>query len=138
VIAAIDASSHLCVVGMLDALSLKDTKIGFETLHQMGYEPEQTTLVLNRADTNVGISSEDVTLILGREPDVLVPSDVAIPRAITIGQPIVIAAPKSGAARAYVLLAQRYAGVQPAANSNGDGPAETEGRGRRGLLRRGR
>jgi pilus assembly protein CpaE len=137
VIAAIDASSHLCVVGMLDALSLKDTKIGFETLQQMGYEPEQTTLVLNRADTNVGISSEDVSLILGRTPDVLVPSDVAIPRAITNGQPIVVAAPKSGAARAYMSLAQRYAGIQPGARLNGDRPAEAEGR-KRGLLRRGK
>ena len=39
VIAAVDASSHLLMVGMLDALSLKDTKIGLETLAQMGYEP---------------------------------------------------------------------------------------------------
>jgi pilus assembly protein CpaE len=138
VIAAIDASSHLCVVGMLDALSLKDTKIGFETLEQMGYKPEETLLVLNRADTNVGISSEDVMLILGRQPDVLVPSDVAIPRAITNGQPIVIAAPKSGAARAYTMLAQRYAGARPAAKQNGNSPVEAEARGRRGLLRRGR
>jgi len=136
VIAAIDASSHLCMVGMLDALSLKDTKIGFETLQQMGYEPEQMMLVLNRADTNVGISSEDVTLILGRQPDVLVPSDVAIPRAITNGMPIVVAAPKSGAARSYTLLAQRYAGVLPGANLNGNGPSEAESRSRRGLLRR--
>jgi pilus assembly protein CpaE len=136
VIAAIDASSHLCVVGMLDALSLKDTKIGFETLQQMGYEPEQTTLVLNRADTNIGISSEDVVLILGREPDVLVPSDVAIPRAITNGQPIVVAAPKSGAARAYALLAQRYAGGRPGATLNGDGRLDAESTARRGLLRR--
>jgi pilus assembly protein CpaE len=138
VIAAIDASSHLCVVGMLDALSLKDTKIGFETLEQMGYKPEETLLVLNRADTNVGISSEDVMLILGRQPDVLVPSDVAIPRAITNGQPIVVAAPKSGAARAYTMLAQRYAGARPAAKQNGNSPVEAEARGRRGLLRRGR
>ena len=39
VIAAVDVSTHLCVVGMLDALSLKDTKIGLETLEQMGYDP---------------------------------------------------------------------------------------------------
>jgi pilus assembly protein CpaE len=140
VIAAIDASSHLCVVGMLDALSLKDTKIGFETLQQMGYEAGDMMLVLNRADTNVGISNEDVTLILGRAPDVLVPSDVAIPRAITNGQPIVVAAPKSGPARAYASLAQRYAGMRPGAklNGNGNGAAEAENRARRGLLRRGR
>src|SRR5262249_53753591 len=50
VITSIDASTHLCVVGMLDALSLKDTKIGLETLAQMGCDPATMTLVLNRAD----------------------------------------------------------------------------------------
>ena len=89
VIAAVDASSHLCMVGMLDALSLKDTKIGLETLAQMGYDPRAITLVLNRADSSVGITQRDVEQLLGRAPDVLVGSDRAIPRALTDGQPIV-------------------------------------------------
>jgi pilus assembly protein CpaE len=109
VIAAVDNSSALCVVGMLDALSLKDTKIGLETLAQMGYSSEELTLVLNRADTSVGISEQDVEQLLGRRPDVLVPSDRAIPRAITAGQPIVVAEPKSSAAKAFTGLVRRYA-----------------------------
>jgi pilus assembly protein CpaE len=113
VIAAVDNSSDLCVVGMLDALSLKDTKIGLETLAQMGYPSEALTLVLNRADTNVGISEQDVEQLLGRKPDVLVPSDRAIPRAITAGQPIVVAEPKSNAARAFTALVRRYADSPP-------------------------
>jgi len=118
VIAAVDTSSHLCVVGMLDALSLKDTKIGLETLAQMGRDPAQTTLLLNRADTNVGISTADVERLLGRRPDVLVPSDVAIPRAITRGLPIVVAEPRSGAARAFTSLAERYIAARvPAASA---------------------
>jgi pilus assembly protein CpaE len=108
VIAAVDESSHLCVVGMLDALSLKDTKIGFETLAQMGHDAAEITLVLNRADTNVGISSDDVERLLGRLPDVLVPSDVAIPRAITHGRVIVEADPRAGAAKAFGSLAERF------------------------------
>jgi pilus assembly protein CpaE len=111
VIAAVDNSSDLCVVGMLDALSLKDTKIGLETLAQMGYASEDLTLVLNRSDTNVGISEQDVQTLLGRRPDVLVPSDRAIPRAITAGQPIVVAEPKSNAAKAFTGLAGRYTEV---------------------------
>jgi len=113
VIAAVDNSSALCVVGMLDALSLKDTKIGLETLAQMGYASEDLTLVLNRADTSVGISEQDVEQLLGRKPDVLVPSDRAIPRAITAGQPIVVAEPKSNAARAFYGLVRRYAAPRP-------------------------
>lgn len=131
VIAAVDSSSHLCVVGMLDALSLKDTKIGLETLQQMGYDPRVVTLVLNRADSNVGITQADVEQLLGRAPDVLVGSDRAIPRALTDGQPIVVAEPRSKAARSYTALAERYVAATarqaeaapalaaPASNGNG-------------------
>lgn len=108
VIAAVDEATHLCLVGMLDALSLKDTKIGLETLAEMGYAPSAITLVLNRADSSVGITPMDVEQLLGRAPDVLVGSDRAIPRALTNGQPIVVAEPKSKAARSYVGLAERY------------------------------
>jgi pilus assembly protein CpaE len=108
VIAAIDGSTHLCVVGMLDALSLKDTKIGLETLAQMGYDTDEIELVLNRADTSVGIAKHDVEQLLAKTPDVLVPSDRTIPRAITDGRAIVETEPKSGAARAFVALADHY------------------------------
>jgi pilus assembly protein CpaE len=108
VIVAIDAATHLCLVGMLDALSLKDTKIGLETLKQMGYSSDDVTLVLNRADTSVGISMSDVYSLLKKDPDVLVPSDRAIPRALTVGETIYEADPKSGAGRAYEALAQHY------------------------------
>ena len=134
VIAAIDAASTLCLVGMLDALSLKDTKIGLETLGQMGFDPVDVTLVLNRADTNVGIGMADVERLLGRRPDVLVPSDRAIPRAITEGRTIVAAEPRSGAAQAFTSLARRFAGAsRPVAAA---AAAEPESRKRRALLKR--
>jgi pilus assembly protein CpaE len=108
VIAAVDSASHLCIVGMLDVLSLKDTKIGVETLARMGYDPGELTVVLNRADTSVGIAQSDVELLLGRAPDVLVPSDRAIPKAITAGKTIVEEEPKSGAGQAFTDLAEHY------------------------------
>lgn len=134
VIAAIDSSSHLCVVGMLDALSLKDTKIGLETLQQMGYAADEMALVLNRADTSVGITPEDVELVLGRAPDVLVPSDVSIPRAITRGEPIVVAEPKSGPSRAYLSLAGKYTNGKSANGSHAE--SDDDAPRRRRLLRR--
>jgi pilus assembly protein CpaE len=131
VIAAIDLSSDICLVGMLDALSLKDTKIGLETLAQMGYDATGVKLILNRADSNVGISHADVERLLGRRPDVLVPSDRAIPRGITDGQPIVATDPKSGAAQAFTALAATY--VNGKASTNGHAP---EPKRRRALLRK--
>jgi pilus assembly protein CpaE len=138
VIAAVDVSTHLCVVGMLDALSLKDTKIGLETLEQMGYDPNAVTFVLNRADSDVGIAASDVEELLGRAPDLTVGSDRAIPRALTSGQPIVVAEPRSKAARSYTSLAERYlsATARPAETASAiTGPA-TNGNGRRRRLLR--
>jgi pilus assembly protein CpaE len=108
VISSIDSSSHVCMVGMLDSLSLKNTKLGFETLELMGYQPERTRLVLNRADSRVGITSDDVVAIVGRPPDVLVPSDREIPRSINEGSPIVVSRSRSDAAKAFRTLAQMY------------------------------
>jgi len=118
VIAAIDESTYLCIVGMLDALSLKDTKVGLETLQQMGHDTNAAKLVLNRADTSIGISDDDVAAILGRAPDIFVPSDRAIPRAITHGQPIFCAAPRSRPSLAFAQLAQSYL-----ANGAGEKPS---------------
>jgi pilus assembly protein CpaE len=105
VIATIDASSDLVMVGTLDSLSLKNTKLGLETLNLMDYDEGKIQLVLNRADTRVGISQHDVVSVLGREPDVYIPSDREIPRAVNEGVPIVLSRPQSFAASAFHDLA---------------------------------
>jgi Flp pilus assembly CpaE family ATPase len=82
----------------------------------------------------------DVYQLLQKSPDVLVPSDRSIPRAITSGQTIYEADPKSGAGRAFATLAQHYLSLvgsesavpQDASSTAGDGAAR-----RRLLLRRG-
>jgi pilus assembly protein CpaE len=113
VIATIDVSTEICMVGMLDSLSLKNTKLGLETLDLMGYETDHVSLVLNRADSRVGITPDDVSTIVGRGPDVSVPSDREIPRSVNEGTPIVAARQSSAAAKAFRSLADRYA-KQPA------------------------
>jgi pilus assembly protein CpaE len=119
VIASIDSSSHICMVGMLDSLSLKNTKLGLETLELMGYDRDRTRVVLNRADTRVGITRDDVVAIIGRAPDVFVPSDRDIPRSINEGMPIVVAKDKSEAARAFRSLAAMYDLRSDNGSSNG-------------------
>jgi pilus assembly protein CpaE len=108
VIATIDSSTEVVVVGMLDAFSLKDTKLGLETLDLMGYDRNSIRLVLNRADTHVGIAENDVKAILGRTPDVLVPSERDIPRSVTQGTPIITMHAGSAAAKAFRSLASLY------------------------------
>src|SRR5207247_9559966 len=68
----------------------------------------RVSLVLNRADSKVGITAEDVLAIVGRRPDVLVPSDRDIPRSVNDGKPIAGSKPGSRAGIAFRDLADRY------------------------------
>jgi pilus assembly protein CpaE len=108
VISAIDASSDVCMLGMLDTLSLKNTRLGLETLDLMGYDASRVVLVLNRADSRVGISDDDVERIVSRKPQIRVPSDVEITRSVNDGRPIVLSRPKSEGAQAFRRLAETF------------------------------
>jgi pilus assembly protein CpaE len=123
VISAIDASTHACLLGTLDTLSLKNTRLGLETLELMGYESERILLLLNRAASRVGISDDDVLRIVGRRPDIRVPSDIDITRSVNDGRPIVISKPKSEAAQSFRRLAEAFIAraepVIPEASENG-------------------
>ncbi len=101
VITSIDHSTDIVMVGMLDSLSLKNTKLGLETLELMKYDPDHIYLLLNRAHSRVGISQSDVEAVLGRTPDVFIPSDREIPRTVNEGIPIVVARPQSEPAEAF-------------------------------------
>jgi MinD-like ATPase involved in chromosome partitioning or flagellar assembly len=89
---------------------------------------------LNRANTNVGIGDDDVKAILGRRPDVFVPSDRAIPRAVTNGKTIVASSPKSRAAKAFYELANLF--LDAAGRTAPDSEHEPAKR-RRPVLRKG-
>ena len=110
VITSIDNSTEIVMVGMLDSLSLKNTKLGLETLELMKYDPDRIFLLLNRAHSRVGISQSDVEAVLGRTPDIFIPSDREIPRTVNEGIPIVIARPQSEPAEAFGRLTDLLAG----------------------------
>jgi pilus assembly protein CpaE len=132
VIATVDVAEWVCMIAMFDALSLKNTRLGLDTLELMGHPADHVRVVLNRAGTNVGISGADAVEILGRRPDVLVPSDREIPVSINDGVPITLSGSRSEAARAINSLADMFAQGPAEAPS----AASTPKRKRRRLFRR--
>lgn len=130
VIASIDSSTDICMVGTLDSLSLKNTKLGLETLELMGVEPDRVRIVLNRADSRVGITRDDVVTVLGRDPDVMIPSDGNIPRYVNEATAVVTAGERSEAARSFRGLADMYMAQRPVK------PVEEARGGRVAFLRR--
>jgi pilus assembly protein CpaE len=115
VIATVDVATWICMIAMFDALSLKNTRLGLDTLELMGHPAEQVRVVLNRAGTNVGISDTDAVQILGRTPDVMVPSDREIPVSINDGVPITLSGSRSMAALATNSLADMFVQDDPGA-----------------------
>jgi len=136
VITSIDSSTEVVMVGMLDSLSLKNTKLGLETLDLMKYDPDRIFLLLNRAHSRVGISQSDVEAVLGRTPDVFIPSDREIPRTVNEGIPIVIARPQSEPAEAFGRLTDLVAGTATASEEPAVVLAGAETGSRRRILRR--
>jgi pilus assembly protein CpaE len=90
--------------------------------------------VLNRADSRVGISADDVTAVLGHAPDILVPSDREVPRALNEGQPIVMSRKQSAVARSFRQLAAAV--VASATAARAPAPAEPKSESRRVIGRR--
>jgi pilus assembly protein CpaE len=107
VIGAIDSSTDVLMVTMRDTLSLKNARLGLETLERMEYDRSRVKILFNRANTNVGIEREDVLAILGRDVDVLIPSNREIARSVNQGTPIVLDT-SSEASRAFKELAGQY------------------------------
>jgi pilus assembly protein CpaE len=122
VIAAVDVSSHVCMVGNMDSLSLKNTKLGLATLELMEYDPARIALVLNRADSDVGLSASDAEAVTGRKPDVLVPSDRDVPRSLNEGVPISIARRRSPVTAAMRQLTALYVTSHGGEDGNGELP----------------
>jgi pilus assembly protein CpaE len=137
VISAIDNSSYVCMIGTLDTLSLKNTRLGLETLDLMGYDSDRIVLVLNRADSRVGIDDEDVLAVVGRRPDISVPSDVEVPRSVNEGRPIVSARPDSAAAKAFGALAGEFLRREGGTIAEQAAQAEPRGRHRQSKVLRG-
>jgi pilus assembly protein CpaE len=90
VISAVDSSTDVLMVVMRDMLSLKNTKLGLETLQRMEFDRQRIKVLLNRANTNVGIELDDMLAVLERDVDAFLPSHRDITRSINQGSPIVL------------------------------------------------
>ncbi len=93
VLTAFDASDHMSLLTTLDIPALKNLKLSLETLDLLGYSRDRFHIVLNRADSKVGLTIEDVGKTLNMPIAALLPSSRAVPAAINRGIPLVHDAP---------------------------------------------
>ncbi|HEY0871588.1 MAG TPA: AAA family ATPase [Acidothermaceae bacterium] len=134
VLAAFDQSDVIALLATLDIPALKNLKLTLETLDLLNYPRERLRVVLNRADSKVGLALSEVEKTL-RVPIALhIPSSRAVPASINRGVPIMLDDPSHP-----VSLAIRQFGddhVLPLARAGFDPIASNMRNDRRGPFRR--
>jgi len=93
VLAAFDASDLAVLLATLDIPALKNLKLSLETLELLNYPKDKIRLILNRADSKVGLDAGEVEKTLRAPISALIPSSRAVPAATNRGVPIVLDQP---------------------------------------------
>lgn len=123
-LAVLDSAKTILLLTSLDLLALHKTRTALEMLRQL-YEAEKIQLVLNRANSDVGISLEDVENVLGVQMRARIPSDGKIVvTSINEGKPFVLHNETTVIAKRINNLALELLGREPLVlneSNNGQG-----------------
>ena len=111
-LATLDRTDELLVVCGLDIPTLKNVRLSMRTLELLSFPMDRVRLVLNRANSKVGMKPDEVEGALDVKIRFQVPSDRAVPISVNRGAPAVISDAKSEFARAVAGVAKALAPVQ--------------------------
>jgi pilus assembly protein CpaE len=106
VLAAFDESDVVALMATLDVPALKNLKLTIETLDLLNYPRERWRIVLNRADSKVGLSAAEVEKTLAVPIALQIPSSRAVPASINRGVPIVTDDPHHAVSHAIKRFAE--------------------------------
>jgi pilus assembly protein CpaE len=123
-LATLDRTDELLLVCGLDVPTLKNVRLALQTLELLAFPQNRIRVVLNRANSKVGMKRSEVEGALEVKVRFEVPSDRAVPIAVNRGNPAVLAESGADFSKAIREMAK---GLQP---------VEAKGQ-KRGLFKRG-
>lgn len=94
VLAAVDLSDSLVLIATLDIPAVKNLRVAIDTLDMIGSPKDARVIVLNRADTKVGLRPDDVESAIKTDIAVNIPNSLTVPASVNRGVPIVLDDPK--------------------------------------------
>jgi pilus assembly protein CpaE len=106
VLPTLDRTDDLLLLCAMDVPTIKNVRLSLRTLELLSFPTERIKLVLNRANTEVGLKRSDVERTLETTIRFDLPSDRAVPTSVNRGQPAVLAEPSSRFAAAIGSLAR--------------------------------
>jgi len=135
VLHAFDRSDQLALMATLDVPALKNLKLTLETLALLNYPKERWKVVINRADSKVGLSIGDVEKALDTHISAQVPSSRDVPASINRGVPIVEEDPRNPVSQSLRRFVEQQL-LNPSVPPNGSRPNRDATADKRGRIRR--
>jgi pilus assembly protein CpaE len=114
-LATLDRTDELLLLTSLDVPTIKNVRLSLQTLELLSFPQDRIKVVLNRANSKVGMQRKEVESALEMGVRFEVPSDRAVPLAVNRGNPAVLADGKSEFSRAVKELAKSLVTAQAAA-----------------------
>jgi pilus assembly protein CpaE len=115
-LATLDQSEDLLLVCGLEVPTIKNVRLSLQTLQLLSFPTERVRIVLNRANSNVGMKKGEVEAALESKIRFEVPSDRVVPLAVNRSNPAVLSDPKSDFGRAVREMAKTLLPAAAAAN----------------------
>src|SRR5881296_2713033 len=114
-LATLDRTDELLLLCGLDVPTIKNVRLSLQTLELLSFPSERVRVVLNRANTNVGIKHAEVERALETKIRCDLPSDRAVPLAVNRGNPVVLAEEGADVSKAIKAMAKNLFPVEEAA-----------------------
>jgi pilus assembly protein CpaE len=112
----LDAADTVLTILSLEITSIKNMRLFLEVAEQLGYEHGKVQLVLNRADSSLGIRVTDVENSIGRKVDHTIVSDGrSVVYALNRGVPFFLSNRETQVSQDILRLAESVAGERAAA-----------------------
>jgi pilus assembly protein CpaE len=110
---ALDQSDQILTVAALDVLTVKNIKLGLEVMASLHYESAKIKMLLNRSNTEMGITPRDLENNLKFPINHMFPSDgKLVLTAVNKGVPFVTGEPKAPLTEAIFKLARELGGIR--------------------------
>ena len=114
-LAILDLADTVLTMLSLEITSIKNIRLFLEVAEQLGYESDKVRLVLNRADSSLGIRVADVEHSIGRRVDHTIVSDGrSVVYALNRGVPFFLSNREAQVSQDVLRLAQAVVGTNPA------------------------
>ncbi len=107
VLTAMDVSSQLVLLTTPDVPALKNLRVALDMLDLLSYPRQIRSVVVNRADSKVGLSLEHVERVVRCPIAANIPSSRAVPISINKGVPITLDNPGHAVSQAVARFAQQ-------------------------------